>query len=32
MALMQEVDYGTPKSAAETLVSLEIDGKPVKTA
>jgi formate dehydrogenase major subunit len=29
MALMQEVDYGTPKRAAETLVSLEIDGKAV---
>jgi formate dehydrogenase major subunit len=29
MALMQEVDYGTPRSVAETLVSLEIDGKPV---
>lgn len=27
MALMQEVDYGTPRSVAETLVSLEIDGK-----
>jgi formate dehydrogenase major subunit len=29
MALMQEVDYGTPRSVAQTLVSLEIDGKPV---
>jgi formate dehydrogenase major subunit len=29
MALMQEVDYGTPKSVASTLVSLEIDGKTV---
>jgi formate dehydrogenase major subunit len=29
MALMQEVDYGTPKSVAQTLVSLEIDGKAV---
>jgi len=29
MALMQEIDYGTPASVAETLVSLEIDGKPV---
>ena len=29
MALMQEIDYGTPASVATTLVSLEIDGKPV---
>src|SRR5271163_349017 len=29
MALMQETDYGTPVRVAETLVSLEIDGKPV---
>jgi formate dehydrogenase major subunit len=29
MALMQEVDYGTPRSVSETLVSLEIDGKPI---
>ena len=29
MALMQEIDYGTPLRVAETLVSLEIDGKPV---
>ncbi|MGA2711550.1 MAG: formate dehydrogenase subunit alpha [Bryobacteraceae bacterium] len=27
MALMQEIDYGTPVRIAETLVSLEIDGK-----
>jgi len=29
MALIQEVDYGTPQRIAETLVTLEIDGKPV---
>jgi formate dehydrogenase major subunit len=29
MALIQETDYGTPKRISETLVSLEIDGKPV---
>src|SRR5579862_5795876 len=29
MALMQETDYGTPVRIAETIVSLEIDGKPV---
>jgi formate dehydrogenase major subunit len=29
MALMQETDYGTPARIAETLVTLEIDGKPV---
>ena len=29
MALIQETDYGTPRSMAETLVTLEIDGKPV---
>ena len=29
MALLQEVDYGTPARVAETLVNLEIDGKPV---
>src|SRR5580698_195865 len=29
MALIQEVDYGTPLRVAQTLVSLEIDGKPV---
>ncbi len=29
MALIQETDYGTPKRIAETLVTLEIDGKPV---
>jgi len=29
MALIQETDYGTPVRVAETMVSLEIDGKPV---
>jgi formate dehydrogenase major subunit len=29
MALIQEIDYGTPPRIAETLVTLEIDGKPV---
>jgi formate dehydrogenase major subunit len=29
MALIQEVDYGTPQAVAQTLVTLEIDGKPV---
>ena len=29
MAVIQEVDYGTPLRIAETLVTLEIDGKPV---
>jgi formate dehydrogenase major subunit len=29
MALMQEVDFGTPRVAADARVSLEIDGKPV---
>src|ERR1700761_3026401 len=29
MALIQEVDYGTPLRVAQTLVSLEIDGKAV---
>ena len=29
MALIQEIDYGTPASVAETLVTLEIDGRPV---
>jgi formate dehydrogenase major subunit len=29
MALMHETDYGTPASIAETLVTLEIDGKSV---
>jgi formate dehydrogenase major subunit len=29
MALIQETDYGTPARIAETLVTLEIDGKPV---
>src|SRR5215471_17347722 len=27
--LVKEIDYGTPRRIAETLVSLEIDGKPV---
>jgi formate dehydrogenase major subunit len=29
MALVHETDYGTPKRISETLVTLEIDGKPV---
>src|SRR5262245_8493704 len=29
MAVIQEIDYGTPPRIAETLVTLEIDGKPV---
>jgi len=29
MALIQEIDYGTPQRIAETFVTLEIDGKPV---
>ena len=29
MALIREVDYGTPKRVSETLVTLEIDGKQV---
>jgi formate dehydrogenase major subunit len=29
MALTRETDYGTPPSISETLVTLEIDGKPV---
>jgi formate dehydrogenase major subunit len=29
MPLIQEIDYGTPPAVAQTLVSLEIDGKPV---
>src|SRR5580698_10016822 len=29
MALIQEIDYGTPSAVAQTLVSLEIDGKSV---
>jgi formate dehydrogenase major subunit len=29
MALIQETDYGTPARIGETLVTLEIDGKPV---
>jgi formate dehydrogenase major subunit len=32
MALIQEIDYGTPVRVAETLVTLEIDGKPVTVA
>jgi formate dehydrogenase major subunit len=29
MALIREVDYGTPKRVSETAVTLEVDGKPV---
>src|SRR6187402_984200 len=29
MALIQETDYGTPLRLGETLITLEIDGKPV---
>ena len=29
MALMHEIDYGTPRQVAETQVTLEIDGRPV---
>ncbi|HTX16101.1 MAG TPA: formate dehydrogenase subunit alpha [Candidatus Baltobacteraceae bacterium] len=29
MELIREVDYGTPKRASETAVTLEVDGKPV---
>ena len=29
MALIREIDYGTPRRVAEALVTLEIDGKPV---
>jgi formate dehydrogenase major subunit len=29
MALIKETDYGTPKRISDTLVTLEIDGKPV---
>jgi formate dehydrogenase major subunit len=29
MALIQETDYGTPARVAETIVTLEVDGKPV---
>ena len=32
MSLLHEVDYGTPASAAQTLVTLEVDGKPVTVA
>src|SRR5271166_5113285 len=32
MALIQEIDYGTPQRVAETLVTLEIDGQPVTVA
>ncbi|HEV2198323.1 MAG TPA: formate dehydrogenase subunit alpha [Bryobacteraceae bacterium] len=32
MALIQEVDYGTLASVAPTLVTLEVDGKPVTVA
>jgi formate dehydrogenase major subunit len=29
MPLIQEIDYGTPASVAQTLVTLQIDGKPI---
>ena len=29
MALIREIDYGTPKKVSDTLVQLEVDGKPV---
>jgi formate dehydrogenase major subunit len=29
MALVQEIDYGTPASVSHTLITLEIDGTPV---
>jgi len=29
MALIREIDYGTPKKTSEAAVTLEIDGKPV---
>jgi formate dehydrogenase major subunit len=29
MALIQEIDYGTPKRTSQTLVTLEVDGKSV---
>jgi formate dehydrogenase major subunit len=29
MALIPETDYGTPKRIAGTLVTIEVDGKPV---
>ncbi len=29
MALIRETDYGTPKRVSETLVTIEVDGKPV---
>jgi len=29
MALLHEIDYGTPASASQQLVTLEIDGKSV---
>jgi formate dehydrogenase major subunit len=32
MALIRETDYGTPKRISDTLVTLEIDGKPVTVA
>ncbi|HEY4708944.1 MAG TPA: formate dehydrogenase subunit alpha [Candidatus Acidoferrales bacterium] len=32
MGLIRETDYGTPKRISETLVTLEIDGKPVTVA
>ncbi len=32
MTLIQETDFGTPRRVSETLVALEIDGKPVTVA
>ena len=29
MALIRETDYGTPKRVSGTLVTIEVDGKPV---
>ena len=29
MALIREIDYGTPKRVSQTAVTLEVDGKPV---
>jgi formate dehydrogenase major subunit len=32
MALIQEIDFGTPVSTSHALVTLEVDGKPVTVA
>src|SRR4051794_26420634 len=32
MALIQEMDFGTPAGAGEALVTLEVDGNPVTVA